>query len=98
MSKVFSAVIIILFVNILLAFLLTAIGQTVGTYDTFDVGSYNESGYPSESEGQLGVLNMLWNAATFNIEGIPSGVQVLVFGTLNTIMGVSILFLLRGVG
>lgn len=44
------------------------------------------------------VFDMLWNMATFSVEGIPKNIQILVFGTLNLCMSVALLFLLRGVG
>lgn len=81
--------------NVFMAWAMTEIGKES---TALELAQMNVTGVPTEEETSVGVLSMLWDVATFNIEGIPKGVQVLVFGTLNICMAVAILFLLRGVG
>ena len=96
MSKVFMFMIAFIVSNIFMAWAMTEIGQEAAAIEmNMDL---NATGVPTEAETSIGVLTMLWNAATFNIEGVPPWVQILIFGTMNTCMAIAIFFALRGVG
>ena len=96
MSKVFLFIIGTIVAYIFIAWAVTEIGETSSVIEADT--DFNVTGTPEYVNETAGVLTMLWNAATFQIEGIPGSFQVMIFGTLNLCLGIALLFLLRGVG
>jgi len=100
MSKVFLMIIAIVVGYVFMAFIMTEIGQMDSSLDTgYDDNSTDNATYLLDTDNTaVSVMQMLWNAATFQIDGVPSWINVLIFAPLNLILLVAVCFLVRGVG
>ena len=95
-TRVFTFMLVMVVCNIFMAWALTEVGLEAQKLE-FEM-NVSAEGVPTDADSSSGVLKMLWDAATFNVPGLPMWVQVGVFGTMNILMGIALLFLLRGVG